>query len=296
MNCALIDVGSNTIRMNVYRIRNEKFRLLFSKKTTAGIVSYVKEGKLNKEGIDVLASTLDSFTKVLNQLGIDRCFVFATASLRNINNTQDVLKVIERKTGIRINVIDGREEAMLSFQGAALTFQDETGIYIDVGGGSSEVVAFDERNITSACSMPIGSLNLFNMHVKDILPTQPEITEITAHVHRELKRCVSAGADLLFAGGGSARAVEKLLIHLKMAERKGDVISLDTLLQLQEKLCHPGAAHLLLLCKPERIHTFVPGLLIMTEVMKHCGCREMKVSRYGVREGYLMKITRDLRM
>ena len=144
--------------------------------------------------------------------------------------------------------------------------------------------------------MPIGSLNLFNMHVKDILPTQPEITEITAHVHRELKRCVSAGADLLFAGGGSARAVEKLLIHLKMAERKGDVISLDTLLQLQEKLCHPGAAHLLLLCKPERIHTFVPGLLIMTEVMKHCGCREMKVSRYGVREGYLMKITRDLRM
>ena len=48
---AVIDLGSNTIRMNVYRLRNGKFRLLFSKKATAGIVSYVKDGRLNREGI-----------------------------------------------------------------------------------------------------------------------------------------------------------------------------------------------------------------------------------------------------
>ena len=102
MICAVIDIGSNSIRMNVYRVRNEKFRLLFSKKAMAGIVSYVRDGRLNKDGIGVLCSTLDGFAKVLTQLEIDRSYVFATASLRNIDNTREVLAAIERKTGWKV--------------------------------------------------------------------------------------------------------------------------------------------------------------------------------------------------
>ena len=115
---AVIDLGSNTIRMNVYRLRNGKFRLLFSKKATAGIVSYVKEGQLNREGVCEICSTLESFKKVLEHLQIEQCSVFATASLRNIDNTEEVIAQVKKKTGMKIRLISGEEEGRLSFRGA----------------------------------------------------------------------------------------------------------------------------------------------------------------------------------
>lgn len=293
MICAVTDIGSNSIRMNVYRVRNEKFRLLFSKKTMAGIVSYVQEGRLNKEGIDVLCSTLESFFKVLGQLAIDRSYVFATASLRNINNTSEVLAAVERKIGRKVDVLDGRQEALLSFYGASLQLQEQNGIYVDIGGGSSEVVCFEQRSIISACSMPIGSLNLFTTYVKGILPSEEEINAMRQHIQRQLHTYVHAAEDLLFAAGGTARAIEKLLIKQALLERKGKAIYREQLDRLFALLCSPQGAHLLLQSKPERIHTLIPGFLILLGVMDHCHCRQLKVGRYGIREGYLMKVSKE---
>lgn len=294
MIIAIIDIGSNTIRMNVYRVRNGKFRLLFSKKATAGIVSYVQEGRLNKEGISILYSTLDSFNKVLQQLQIEHCFAFATASLRNIDNTKEVLLAVEKKTGRKVNVIEGRQEALLSFYGASLQLQEEDGVFVDIGGGSSEVVSFERKTIISACSMPIGSLNLFNLHVNGILPTQQEIDSMRKHIERELHAYVHAQETLLFAAGGSARAIEKMLLKLGQAEHKGEAISMAALEYLLSYLCSEKGSHLLLRNKPERIHTLIPGLLILMGVMQHCQCTILKVGRYGIREGYLMKVTKKL--
>lgn len=294
MICAVIDIGSNSIRMNVYRVRNEKFRLLFSKKAMAGIVSYVRDGRLNKDGIGVLCSTLDGFSKVLTQLEIDRSYVFATASLRNIDNTREVLAAIERKTSWKVNVLDGRQEALLSFHGASLQLQEEDGIYVDIGGGSSEVVCFERRSIISACSMPIGSLNLFTAHVREILPTPSEIEAMHMHIQRELEAYVHAQEELLFAAGGTARAIEKLLLKRNLLERKGQTIERAQLEELLSTLCSPKGAHLLLQSKPERIHTLIPGFLILLSVMDHCHCQRLKVGRYGIREGYLMKVTKGI--
>ena len=179
---AVIDLGSNTIRMNVYRLRNGKFRLLFSKKATAGIVSYVKDGRLNREGICEICSTLESFKKVLEHLQIEQCSVFATASLRNIDNTEEVITQVKKKTGMKICLISGEEEGRLSFRGAAIQLSAEDGLFIDIGGGSTELVRFAEGKAQSSCSLPIGSLNLYNRFVHDIIPTAQERKEISLYV------------------------------------------------------------------------------------------------------------------
>lgn len=294
MIVAITDIGSNTIRMNVYRVRNDKFRLLFSKKATAGLVSYVQEGRLNREGIQVLCSTLMSFSKVLEQLQIEHSFTFATASLRNIENTAEVVRTIEKKTGRKIHVIDGHQEALLSFYGASLQLQEQNGIYVDIGGGSSEIVSFQQRSIQSACSMPIGSLNLFNAHVQDILPSLQEIERMHRHIQRELDASFNEKDALLFAAGGTARAVEKLLLKLQRIKGKGSMILLEDLQALLTHLCSDKGAHFLLCNKPERIHTLIPGLLILTDIMQHCNCSHLLVGRYGIREGYLMKIMKTM--
>lgn len=290
---AVIDLGSNTIRMNVYRLRNGKFRLLFSKKATAGIVSYVKDGRLNREGICEICSTLESFKKVLEHLQIEQCSVFATASLRNIDNTEEVITQVKKKTGMKICLISGEEEGRLSFRGAAIQLSAEDGLFIDIGGGSTELVRFAEGKAQSSCSLPIGSLNLYNRFVHDIIPTAQERKEISLYVEGVLLSSeVKPEGKLLAAAGGTARAVEKLLLRSGALERKGEAISLSQLEQLQQQLLSGSdAAHMILRCKPDRIHTLIPGFLILKGVMQHFGCEQLKVCRNGIREGYLMEIT-----
>lgn len=290
---AVIDLGSNTIRMNVYRLRNGKFRLLFSKKATAGIVSYVKDGRLNREGICEICSTLESFKKVLEHLQIEQCSVFATASLRNIDNTEEVITQVKKKTGMKICLISGEEEGRLSFRGAAIQLSAGDGLFIDIGGGSTELVRFAEGKAQSSCSLPIGSLNLYNRFVHDIIPTAQERKEISLYVEGALLSSeVKPEGKLLAAAGGTARAVEKLLLRSGALERKGEAISLSQLEQLQQQLLSGSdAAHMILRCKPDRIHTLIPGFLILKGVMQHFGCEQLKVCRNGIREGYLMEIT-----
>ena len=290
---AVIDLGSNTIRMNVYRLRNGKFRLLFSKKATAGIVSYVKDGRLNREGICEICSTLESFKKVLEHLQIEQCSVFATASLRNIDNTEEVITQVKKKTGMKICLISGEEEGRLSFRGAAIQLSAEDGLFIDIGGGSTELVRFAEGKAQSSCSLPIGSLNLYNRFVHDIIPTAQERKEISLYVEGALLSSeVKPEGKLLAAAGGTARAVEKLLLRSELLERKGAAIQLSQLEELEQLLADSSdAAHMILRCKPDRIHTLIPGFLILKGVMQHFGCEQLKVCRNGIREGYLMEIT-----
>lgn len=258
---AVIDLGSNTIRMNVYRLRNGKFRLLFSKKATAGIVSYVKDDRLNREGICEICSTLESFKKVLEHLQIEQCSVFATASLRNIDNTEEVITQVKRRPE-KICLISGEEEGRLSFRGAAIQLSAEDGLFIDIGGGSTELVRFAEGKAQSSCSLPIGSLNLYNRFVHDIIPTAQERKEISLYVEGALLSSeVKPEGKLLAAAGGTARAVEKLLLRSGALERKGEAISLSQLEQLQQQLLSGSdAAHMILRCKPDRHPYPDPGL------------------------------------
>ena len=115
----IVDVGSNTIRMNVYDIRDDKLRLLFTKKATAGLASYVKDKRMSAAGVDRVVEVLEDFQETLANLNIPEMHVFATASLRNVENSHEAVAEIERRTGIAVQVLSGREEAELDFLGAA---------------------------------------------------------------------------------------------------------------------------------------------------------------------------------
>ena len=87
MNSALIDIGSNSMRLSVYELSNGSFRTLFREKIMAGLAGFVVKKKLTPEGIDRACDGLLRFRETLKLLEIDDVSVFATASLRNISNT-----------------------------------------------------------------------------------------------------------------------------------------------------------------------------------------------------------------
>lgn len=146
MKFAIVDLGSNTIRLSVYNTLPEGgFDLLFSEKEMAGLVSYVHGGVLSPEGIQRACGAIRDFQALLRQFDLDAPHVFATASLRNIRNTEEAVEQIRAATGVGVDVISGELEARLGYYGARTATDLQDGAMFDIGGGSAEVLEVRAR-------------------------------------------------------------------------------------------------------------------------------------------------------
>lgn len=289
----VIDIGSNSIRLTVYAIKDgEKFRILFREKIMAGLAGYVKGGALSAEGIACACGALLEFRRILELLNIYEAAVFATASLRNVSNTQEALESIEAATGFDIELLSGEEEAQLGYIGAMQELSISGGVFTDIGGASTEVVIFKEGVIQKSDSFSVGSLNLYRNCVKKILPGGASRARIEAMLKKEIdeKTEFDQGKYSPMIGvGGTSRAVLKLAKKFFDFPENSNRITAKQLDLLFSMLCRGDrkAVDLILWTGAERIHTLVPGIMILRHLLKHFESDELIVSKYGLREGYL---------
>lgn len=292
MKQAIIDIGSNSMRLTVYEVAGETFKILFREKSMAGLAGYVEEGRLSPEGIARACSGLLEFRETLAALGITAVAVFATASLRNIFNTAEAVWAIQTATGFSVEVLSGTEEALLGYYGAELEVHCTSGAFLDIGGGSTEVVVFDQGQPVQSASFRMGSLSLYRSYVKKILPGDGALKRMKEAIEETVEE--KALLDFsrrtqLICVGGTARAALKLCKKVYHLTPGGRTITMEQL----EGLCQTletgdqNAIDLLLRHVPERIHTMVPGLLILRHLGRLFETKELVVCKYGVREGYL---------
>lgn len=293
MKQAVIDIGSNSMRLTVYEAGGGgSFRVLFKEKYMAGLAGYVEEGVLSQEGIAQACQGLLGFRDTLEALNIRQIAVFATASLRNIKNTHQAVAAIEGATGFPIAVISGEEEARYSYAGAMEELDLTEGLFVDIGGASTEIVSFSGGRLTSAASCPVGSLKLYREHVKKILPNQEAVHAMEKAIRQATAPAldgISRKGLPLVCVGGTARAALKLTKRLFHLPQSTNQISRRQLTEVCGVLCasQKTAADWILKVEPERIHTMIPGLLILRHMVETFQAQEMIVSKYGVREGYL---------
>lgn len=295
MTYGIVDIGSNTIRMNIYKIYEKDFKLLLSKKESVGLVSYIKKKKLTRLGMEVLKDCLDTLKEISVLMHLDGFSAFATASLRNIKNTDEVLNYIQEQCQIKIHCLSSTEEGRLSFIGARNYLKFEEGIYIDTGGGSTEIILFDHKKADFITSIPLGSLNLYQDSVEQLIPTKKEIRSIVKKINHALDdedqkqklRC-----ENIVITGGSMRAIRKLLVFTNKIDKEDYTITPDILHQLVDDLSNMSSQEvirLFLKVKADRVHTLFTGLLIVDTFARYMKVKKIQVSIYGVREGYLMK-------
>ena len=292
MICGIVDLGSNTIRLSIYHWEGQDFRLLLNKKTIAGLAGYVQGGVLSDSGILVACRTLSSYRALLDNFQVSKMHVFATASLRNISNTGEAVETIRDVTGIPVEVLSGDAEAALSFKGAVLPGGVSTGLLADIGGGSFELVSYEDMSITSACSLPVGSLSLYTRFVNGLFPTPEERKAMRAYVEEQLDRARTAGVrrSRLCGVGGTIRALNKLSVDVFHKPPESRSMTSEELRELYKLLKKDGRDTLrqILHAAPDRVHTLVPGLVILNTVIKAYGVEQVTASASGVREGYLM--------
>ena len=293
---AMIDIGSNTIRMAVYEIDGDRVEMQMKRKHTVGLASYVKDGILQKAGIDKVVEIIGEYRNFLNELDIHRVTAFTTAAIRNSMNGVDAVREISYRTRTNINIMSGDDEATFDFIGATHDLIEDKGLLIDIGGGSTEIVYFVDRQIKVKVSLPIGSLAFHTRYSGGhVLPSASEIEEMYA----EAEATVSAVKEFKFVShaqicgiGGTfkgAMALYNAMYGLPRKNMRMEVHRMQNILKRflrDNELIVPDKI-LLMRTVPERMHTFMPGLVIADVLAKRFGSLSIIFSDSGVREGYI---------
>lgn len=289
----VIDIGSNTIRLVLYKLKDGVLLPMLNKKIAAGLAAYVEmDGHMTRKGVEKTVEALYEFSQSLDNVQAEAVYAFATASLRNITNSKEVVAEVSQRSGFDIRVLSGDEEATFDFYGATRITGDSDGFIADIGGGSTELVFYNENKIVFSKSLPIGSLNSYNNFVSDIIPTPEELKSIEDAVTKQLAclrlpKC-PVKSDKILTVGGSSRAAQKLISSLfdeakpvtyepKYLERVFALLTSN-----RKKLTKE-----ILRSTPERIHTLLPGMAILLGICRKFECESIATSPHGVREGFL---------
>lgn len=289
---SIIDIGSNTIRMNVYQIEADSFSILFSSKEMAGLAASIEKNKLTQAGLSNLIRILKQFKETIVALKIEEVYAFATASLRMIENQTEVLAAIQQETGFKVNLIEGEEEGLLGLEGALSQIMIEKAVLLDLGGGSCEIVPFDHHKIYSSISYPLGSLSLYRQFVKNLIPTLDEQKAIMKHAKKTIKetKIKSHEFKTVLGVGGTMRALVKASNYINgpLQSKSLKIADLKKMLDVLNKDAKQ-AQDILLKVVPDRVHTLIPGLCVILAICDVLKIKEIVVSNNGVREGYLLK-------
>lgn len=157
---AIIDIGSNTVRLVVYGGSPRAPTVLLNEKVTAQLGREIaRTGELAPEAIDLAMRGLRRFALLLADLGVEDVETVATAAVRDASNGPAFVQSL-REIGLAPQVISGEEEACLSASGVAGAFPGATGIVADLGGGSLELVAIENGEPGAAVSLALGTLRL----------------------------------------------------------------------------------------------------------------------------------------
>ncbi|MEB1807606.1 MAG: Ppx/GppA family phosphatase [Bacillaceae bacterium] len=177
---AIIDMGSNSIRLVIYTIQsNGCYHELHNFKVVARLSSHTtNDGSITDKGIDIIVKTLSRFNKIINAHQIDQVKGVATAALRLAPNQKEVLDIIKNKTALPFTVLSDYEEAYYGYLAITNSTNIEDGISIDIGGGSTEVTLFQSRKLLKYVSFPFGAITLKNRFIKSDPPTLEEINNL----------------------------------------------------------------------------------------------------------------------
>ncbi len=203
MREAVLDIGSNTGHLLVVDAHRGAAPLpAFSKKAPLRLAEHLTPaGALSDTGVSELISFINSALAVAEEQGCETVTAFATSAIREASNTDKVLKTVQQKTGVRLTVLSGEEEARLTFLAVRRWFGWSSGrlAVFDIGGGSLEIAAGTDERPDVAQSLELGAGRLTREWLSDDVASESSYKALRKYIRTEIAR--EAGS-LLRAGVG----------------------------------------------------------------------------------------------
>lgn len=287
MKIGVIDLGSNSIRLVIYEYVDQQLNKLLNFKHQGKAVLFIKDNKMSDEGIEAIVSSLKQLVFIAKIYELDEFRIFATASLRNIDNSAETVAKIEQQIHHPLEVLSDEEESLFGFnailRNEALPI---SGLTIDIGGGSMEIIHFKNRRALHSTSIPVGSLSFATKFVDEVIPTENEQAAMRKFIrtHYENLPWLSAlHVNTIIGIGGTSRGMIKLCKELNL-EKNGSLRyeSVATIANLGFE-----ASKQIINAMPDRLMTILPGAIMIDELMQLVFANEFRVSKMSVREGYI---------
>lgn len=217
LKTAIIDIGSNTIRLVLYKYeKNEGLREFGNIKAVARLRNYIEsDGEMSEDGIELLANTLNSFRKIIEDYEVTDIKAVATAAIRQAKNKNKIIARMKKETGITIELLSEEEEAYFGFLAVAHSMDTPSAVTVDIGGGSTEITLFTDKKLQKSYSFPFGTVSLKQNFVKGELLDETERKLLREFIKKQFQSIpwIQNVHFPVIAIGGSARNVAQVHQH-----------------------------------------------------------------------------------
>lgn len=302
---AAIDIGSNAIRMVVAEIsrEGEQCRLQPMKKFRVPIrlgADVFESGKISGRNLKASTRALSKFCQWAGKHKVDRIRAVGTSALREAGNQRAFLELIRRKTGIAIEVIDGRLEAQMIFRAVRRQVQLENAraLLIDVGGGSVELTFCDQGRIQDTQSFPFGTVRTLGL-LKKRRMKESQMNLVIGDFIRPLSEFIhqrNGGRKPEFAvgTGGNLEALGRMKSKLlgKNSPTEISDAELEQIIRKLRTLTYKERIQKLGL-RPDRADVIIPAAMVVQAVLRQTSIHRLVIPYVGLKDGLLWEMAME---
>lgn len=291
MKLAAIDIGSNAARLLITEVVEENNDIQFNKLNLIRVplrlgFDVFEFGEISKDKTKMLIETMKAYAHLMKAYGVEDYVACATSAMRDTKNSADLIRKVKLETSIEIKIISGDEEASMIYENHIAENLDKQHayLYMDVGGGSTELTLFDEGNMKFKKSFNIGTIRLLKG-----LVTEANWNEMKDHIKLYSK------TKLPITAIGSGGNINKIFSISK--KKEGKPIQLDLLKDYHKEFSNFTVAERIKLYKfrEDRADVIVPALQIYINAMRWADANEIYVPKIGLADGLIQKLYSQLK-
>ena len=283
MILAAIDIGSNAARLLISEVVKHDKEIEFNKLNLIRIplrlgFDVFEKGYIGFRKKKMLINTIDAFSALMKVYEVDHYIACATSAMRDASNSKEIIREIKAETGIKLEVISGDLEAEIIYENhiAELLDANKSYLYIDVGGGSTEVTLFHKSAVAFQKSFNIGTVRILTNKVEDAV--WEDLKQTLKEIGRTYPKMIAIGS------GGNINKIYSMINSKNIKSIPIEVIR--EFHRVLEPMTVEERMHTYLL-KRDRADVIVPALNIYAYTMKWANIDEIYVPKIGLADGLI---------
>ena len=279
---AAIDIGSNAMRLLISNVVEQDGKEpQFNKSSLVRVPIRLGQdaftvGEISEENIDRMVDAMKAFNLLMKVHKVERYMAFATSAMREAYNAKEVVALIKKKADIKIEIIDGKKEAAIiaSTDLHHLLKTDETYLFVDVGGGSTEFTLFSDGKLINSRSFKAGTVRLLNKMVHDVVWDEIEKWIKTNTADYDEVTLIGSGGNINKLFKMSGKQQEKPLSYIYINSQYAFLNSLT----YEQRIAELGL-------NSDRADVIIHATRIYLNAMKWSGARQIYVPKIGLSDG-----------
>jgi exopolyphosphatase/guanosine-5'-triphosphate,3'-diphosphate pyrophosphatase len=297
---AVIDVGTNSARLLVADVAGGRVSPVERRSRVTRLGRGVDlSGRLSAEAIEDACEAIGDYVALYKELGAETVEAIATSAVRDAENGSAFIAELRERFALSARVLDGEEEARLTYLGATSERAPaEPTLVVDIGGGSTELIVGIGAEISFHASLQAGVVRHSERHINSDPPTAIELESLAGDVRGLIEAAVGPGveaeAGIAVAGTPtSLAAIEMGLEPYDPARVHGHTLALSSIQRMLSQLASAPLAERVKIpgLHPDRAPTIVAGVVILVEAMRAFGLDRIEVSEHDILYGTAIAAT-----